>query len=40
MAESAKLLNPDKKVIVPDAAADCPMAHMATTEKTEELRKK
>lgn len=29
MAESAKLLNPDKRVFLPDASADCPMAHMA-----------
>ena len=39
MAESAKLLNPDKKVIVPDLSADCPMAHMASVEKIEALRK-
>lgn len=29
MGESAKLLNPEKRVFMPDAAADCAMAHMA-----------
>jgi quinolinate synthase len=40
MGESAKILNPSKTVIMPDATADCPMAHMATVEKIESLRKK
>jgi len=40
MGESAKILNPDKKVLMPDIKADCPMAHMAGVKKIEELRKK
>ncbi len=38
MGESAKILNPDKKVLMPDAYADCPMAHMAEVERIEEVR--
>ena len=40
MGESAKILNPDKTVILPDAEADCPMAHMADVKRIEELRGK
>ena len=38
MGESAKILNPDKTVLMPDTLADCPMAHMADIEKIKELR--
>lgn len=40
MGESAKILNPDKTVLMPDMSADCPMAHMAEIEKIEEMRKR
>lgn len=40
MGESAKILNPDKTVLMPDMSADCPMAHMAEIEKIEEMRNK
>ena len=39
MGESAKILNPDKRVLLPDQTADCPMAHMATAEQIEKLRR-
>lgn len=39
MGESAKLLNPEKKVVMADDFADCPMAHMVTVEKIAEVRK-
>ncbi len=38
MGESAKLLNPAKTVLMPDADADCPMAHMVTREAVERAR--
>lgn len=40
MAESAKILNPDKKVFLPRHDAGCPMADMVTPEDILELRKK
>ena len=33
MAESAAILNPDKKVLLPSAGARCPMAQMLTVEE-------
>ena len=33
MGESAKILNPGKRVLMPDLSADCPMAHMASAEQ-------
>lgn len=38
MGESAKILNPQKTVLMPDAAADCAMAHMVDVEKIERMR--
>ena len=40
MGESAKILNPDKVVLMPDLSADCPMAHMASIDEINVLRKK
>lgn len=39
MGESAKILNPEKRVFMPDASADCPMAHMATKEEIDLIKK-
>lgn len=38
MGESAKILNPEKKVVMADQCADCPMAHMVTPERIAEVR--
>ncbi|WP_050639366.1 MULTISPECIES: quinolinate synthase NadA [Clostridia] len=38
MGESAKVLNPGKTVLMPDASADCAMAHMADTDTIRKMR--
>ena len=40
MGESAKILNPGKTVLLPDTAADCPMAHMADIETIKKCKEK
>lgn len=40
MGESAKILNPDKKVLMPSMQADCPMAHMASLVNIRLMREK
>ncbi|HON78512.1 MAG TPA: quinolinate synthase NadA [Spirochaetota bacterium] len=39
MAESAVLLSPEKKVLLPDESAGCPMADMATDADVAKMRK-
>ena len=38
MGESAKILNPGKRVIIADEFADCPMAHMVDIAKIQQVR--
>ncbi|MDD4842878.1 MAG: quinolinate synthase NadA [Anaerotignum sp.] len=40
MGESAKILNPEKHVIMVDELADCPMAHMIDAETIENIKAK
>ncbi|MCL2786711.1 MAG: quinolinate synthase NadA [Methanomassiliicoccaceae archaeon] len=40
MAESAKILNPKKKVLMPEPYATCPMASMCSAEQIIDARKK
>lgn len=40
MGESAKILNPEKTVLMPDPSTDCPMAHMVKDGKIAEMREK
>nr|WP_317379107.1 quinolinate synthase NadA [uncultured Faecalimonas sp.] len=40
MGESAKILNPEKTVLMPDLTADCAMAHMADAETICRMREK
>ena len=40
MGESAKMLNPGKRVFLPDMTADCPMAHMASKAEIDAMREK
>lgn len=39
MAESAAILSPDKKVLLPNLEAGCPMADMVTAQKLREAKK-
>lgn len=38
MAETAYILNPDKKILIPDVKAECPMAHMLNANQIKKLK--
>jgi quinolinate synthase len=40
MAETVKILNPEKKVLVPDSSATCPLAEMVDLKELELLKQK
>lgn len=40
MAETAAILNPDKKILLPDMGAECPMAHMLPASEVRRAKKK
>jgi quinolinate synthase len=40
MAETAKIISPERKVIIPDANAGCPMADMITAKELKALKQK
>ncbi len=39
MAETAAILNPNKKILIPDTQAKCPMAYMLTAEEVQKFKK-
>lgn len=40
MAETAAILNPEKKIVIPDREAECPMAHMLPAEDVRKAKEK
>ena len=40
MAETAYILNPTKKILIPDVKAECPMAHMLSAEQIKDFKKR
>jgi quinolinate synthase len=40
MAETAAILNPDKKILIPSSAVKCPMAYMLSREKMIQFKKR
>jgi len=39
MAETAAILNPEKKIVIPDLEAECPMAHMLPASEVRKAKK-
>jgi quinolinate synthase len=40
MAETAAILNPSKKILIPDPEAECPMAHMLPAEEVRKYKER